>query len=259
MSADDIARATLAGYSLIFCAVVVWRALRCPQGWRLWLLYVINSLYCRLCFHWRASRRCPFLQERSAIIIGNHRSPLDPLLIWVGMHNRRPLECLTAKEYFGIPGLQFIFEATHAIPVERKGKDMAATREALRRLKEGHYLGVFPEGQINTSPGMLPGDTGVAWLALHSQAPVYPVFIHDAPQANNMVSPFYTFTRVRISYGDAVDLSAYYGRRLTAELLQEVTDLLMRRLAALGGIPPAPDGESQGELPASVLRISDAG
>ncbi len=258
MSVDDFARATLAGYFLIFAGIALWRALRCPQGWRLWLLYVIDSLYCRLCFHWRANRPCPFLGERSAIIIANHRSPLDPLLIWVGMNNRRPLECLTAKEYFGIPVLQFIFEATHAIAVERKGKDMAATREALRRLKEGHYLGVFPEGRINTGPGLLPGDTGIAWLALHSQAPVYPVFIHGAPQSDSMVSPFYTFTPVRISYGDAVDLSAYYGRRLTAELLQEVTDLLMDGLAALGGISLAPTAAPV-EPPATVLRMSDAG
>ncbi|MGE5195276.1 MAG: lysophospholipid acyltransferase family protein [Deltaproteobacteria bacterium] len=259
MSVDDIACATLAGYCLIFAGIALWRALHCPQGWRLWLLYVIDSLYCRLAFHWRANRRCPFLDERSAIIIANHRSPLDPLLIWVGMTNRRPPECLTAKEYFGIRGLQFIFEATRAIPVARQGKDMAATREALRRLKEGHYLGVFPEGRINTGPGLLPGDPGIAWLALHSQAPVYPVFIHNAPQADSMVSPFYTFTRVRISYGDRVDLSAYYGRRLTAELLQEVTDLLMSRLGALGGLGPALDVRPDDEPPATVLRMSNAG
>src|SRR5262245_1444504 len=259
MSADAFARSILAAYGLIFCAVVAWRALLCPQGLRLWLLYVMDSLYCRLCFHWRANRRCPWLNERSAIIVANHRSPLDPILIWVGMTNRRSLECLTAREYFGIPGLRFIFESTHAIPVERKGKDMAATREALRRLKEGHYLGVFPEGRINTGPGLLPGATGVAWLALHSHAPVYPLFIHNAPQTVSMVSPFYTFTRIRVSYGEAVDLSAYYGRRITAELLQEVTDLMMSRLAQLGGIEPQSVAGPETSEPVDVIRISDAG
>src|SRR6185295_17634787 len=98
-------------------------------------------LYCRLGYHWRANRACPFLNEHSAIIIANHRSPLDPLLIWVGMTNRRPLECLAAREYFGIPGLRFIFDTMRAIPVARQGKDMAATREALRRLEAGCFLG----------------------------------------------------------------------------------------------------------------------
>src|SRR6267378_3107404 len=103
MTVDDLARVTLAGYCLTFWGIVVWRAWRCPQGWRLWLLHVIASLYGRLCFHWRANRRCPYLNTSSAIIIANHRSPLDPILIWVGMTNRRPIECLAAQEYFGIP------------------------------------------------------------------------------------------------------------------------------------------------------------
>ncbi len=259
MSVDEIASATLAGYVLAFAGLVVWLALRCPQGWRLWMLHVIARLYARLCFHWRANRRCPYLHERSAIIIANHRSPVDPIFIWAGMTNRRPLECLTAQEYFGIPGLQFIFDSLRAIPVARQGKDMVATREALRRLEEGRYLGVFPEGGLNTGPGLLPGNPGIAWLALRSKAPVYPVFIHNAPQTEGMVSPFYTFTRVRVSYGDAVDLSAYYGQRTTSELLQKVTDLLMSRLATLGGIEPKSSIVPDAEPPVPVLHISDAG
>lgn len=265
MSVDDIARATLAGYVLALVSLVFWRAVFCPQGWRRWLLYVIDSLYCRLCFHWRSDRRCPFLNERSAIVLANHRSPLDPILIWVGMTNRRPLECLTAQEYFGIPGLQFIFDAMRAIPVARQGKDMVATREALRRLEEGRILGVFPEGGFNTGPGLRQANPGIAWLALRSHAPVYPVFIHNAPRGEGMVSQFYTFQRVRVSYGDRVDLSAYYGRRTTPELLREVTDLLMEHLARLGGIEvPLAPAESQ-PRPQTVeeekpkLHISDAG
>ena len=72
MTVDDLARATLAGYCLIFCGIVLWLGWRCPAGWRLWWLYVIASLYARLCFHWRANRRCPYLNDGPAIIIANH-------------------------------------------------------------------------------------------------------------------------------------------------------------------------------------------
>jgi 1-acyl-sn-glycerol-3-phosphate acyltransferase len=250
MTADSIATWILAGYALGFAALPVWSALRCSEGWNIWVLYVIANLYGRLCFHWRANRRCPFLNESPAIIIANHRSPVDPLLIWVGVSNRRPLEFLTAQEYFGIPGLQFIFETMRAIPVARDGKDTGPTRTALRRLQAGRLLGVFPEGGINPGPGLLPGNPGIAWLALQSRAPVYPVFIENAPQNQSMVAAATTFTRVRVNYGDPVDLSAYYGRRTSPELLQEVTDLLMGRLAALGGLE-APDTPS--------LRLSSAG
>lgn len=259
MSVDDIARATLAGYVLALAGLVLLRAVFCRQGWRIWLLYLVDSLYCRLCFHWRSDRRCPFLDERSAIVLANHRSPLDPILIWVGMTNRRPLECLTAQEYFGIRGLQFIFETMRAIPVARQGKDMVATREALRRLEEGRILGVFPEGGFNRGAGLRPANPGIAWLALRSHAPVYPVFIHNAPQADDMVSPFYKFQRVRISYGERVDLSAYFGQRTSPELLQKVTDLLMSRLAVLGGIELTPSATPEAGQATPNLRISNAG
>lgn len=256
MAVDSIAGWTLAGYVLLLAGLVLWRALACSRGWQAWVLFVIASLYGRLCFHWRANRQCPFLNASPALVIANHRSSIDPVLIWAGVTNRRPLECLTAQEYFGIPGLQFIFDTMRAIPVARDGKDMGPTRTALRRLKEGRIVGVFPEGRLNTGPGLLPGNTGVAWLALQSRAPVYPVFIHNAPQSASMIGALYTFTRVRVCYGDPVDLSAYYGRRTSPELLQEVTDLLMGSLAALGGISyptAAPPGSP------AVIKMSDAG
>jgi 1-acyl-sn-glycerol-3-phosphate acyltransferase len=260
MSTDAIAGCTLGGYVLLLAGLVLWRAWRCPQGWRLWVLYLIDTLYCRLGFHWRADRRCPFIDEAPALIIANHRSPLDPMLIWVGVTNRRPLEFLTAREYFGIPGLQFIFDNLRAIPVARDGQDVAATRAAIRRLREGRLLGVFPEGGINPGPGLrVPNSSGAAWLALHSRAPVYPVFILNAPQSESMVKPFVMFTRVHVKYGERIDLSAYYGRRTSPELLQEVTDLLLARLAALGGIEPpsAPAAEPAG-APATI-GMSNAG
>jgi hypothetical protein len=69
-----------------------------------------------------------------------------------------------------------------------------------------------------------------------------------------MINSAYRFGPVRITYGDAVDLSPFYGRRITGELLHEVTDLLMSRLAELGGISPAVS-----EPEPDVVRIPSAG
>ena len=241
MPPETIACWTLAGYCLFFAGLMLWHALRCPQGWRLWMLHHIDVAYCRLCHHWRANRPCPFLDASPAIIMANHRCVIDPGLIWAGVTNRRPLEFLTAAEYFGVPVLSFIFRAQRAIPVARNGRDMTATRTALRRLKEGRLLGVFPEGRFNTGPdSLLPATTGLAWLALRSEAPVYPVFIHNAPRGKSMIATLFAVGRVQITFGDPVDLSMYYGRRTSDELLQEVTDLLMGRLAALGGFELKP-------------------
>lgn len=256
MSADSIACWTLAGYVGCAALLVLWRALACPEGWRLWMLHIIAKVYCRLGYHWRANRPCPFLEAHPAIVIANHRSPVDPMLIWAGVTNCRPIEFLTAEEYFGLPVLQFILDAQRSIPVARDGKDMSATRTALRRVQQGRLVGVFPEGRINTGPGILPANPGIAWLALQSRAPVFPVFVENAPQGKTMVEPFFNFGRVRVIFGDPIDLSAYYGQRRTPELLEEVTRVMMTRLGALGGVPTVQSLPMREGLKSDVLPMT---
>lgn len=121
----------------------------------------------------------------------------------------------------------------------RSGQDMGPIRESLTRLKNGHLLGVFPEGRLNVeSPDerLLPGGTGVAWLALKSQAPVIPVFIHHAPRGKSILGCYFVRTLVTLTYGNPIDLAAWQGRKLGHEELAEVTDLIMKSLANLGGI-----------------------
>src|SRR5262249_19672298 len=111
MSPEIIAGWTLVGYLVLGLILVIRSAVRAPEGWQLWVLYVIAALYGRLGFRLRSNRPCPFLEARPALLIANHRGPVDPALIWIGVTNQRPLEFLTAREFFGTPGLQFIFDA----------------------------------------------------------------------------------------------------------------------------------------------------
>lgn len=241
MPPDRIAQLTLVAYGLLFAALPVWRAWRDPLGWQVWLLYRIGTLYGRFCFRWRANRPCPFEHVSPAIIIANHRSPLDPLLIWIGVLSGRPLGFLTAREYCEQPGLRFINKHMESIPVARDGKDMGAMRAALRRLQSGNVLGIFPEGRINKGNGLLPADPGVAWIVLRSRAPVYPVFIHNAPGGPSMVAPFFNFRPVRVTYGDPIDLSDLYERGVSSDVLREATDRIMSGLAALEDNPDTRD------------------
>lgn len=258
---------TLTLYLAVAGAVVV-RAIRRSGGdWRLWLLHAISRFYTPLVFRQRITQRCPFPIRGGALVIVNHRSPIDPILVFSGSpiksdgyRVRRP-EFLTASEYCDFGGfLGFVTRTMQVIPVDRKGRDIGPVKEALRRLKEGRLVGIFPEGRINEGGDgrqLLPGNPGVAWLALHSRLPVYPVFIHGAPQGANLIEPFHTFCRVRVTYGPAIDLSEWHGRRITQELLQEITGLLMRRLADLGGAGTSE--EPRDAPPATVPITSQAG
>lgn len=244
MSPELFGILVLLSYALVTALLIGRSVAQCRDGWGVWLLYVIERIYVPLMFRWRANlERSPLPAEGGAIVLSNHRSPIDPLLIWMNHHlrqearNVRVIGFLTAAEYCDIPGLRWLVRTMQSIPVNRDGKDMGPTREAIRRLREGRLIGIFPEAGLNFDNDLREPNPGIAFLALKAQVPVYPVFIHDAPQCgDSMTAPFTTSCRVRISYGEPIDLSAYYDRRNSQELLVEVTNLLMSRLAALGGV-----------------------
>jgi 1-acyl-sn-glycerol-3-phosphate acyltransferase len=96
------------------------------------------------------------------------------------------------------------------------------------------------------------GKPGAALLALRSKAPVYPARITGGPSSRHWVGAWLWPSRgVRVAFGPAVDLSPYYGRRITRQLLRGVTDLLMEKIEALGSPSrPGADGEVDGPAPA---------
>ena len=134
--------------------------------------------------------------EGLILLSGGPDGPVDPLFIFASNFFRREgyvprvVEFMTASEYCELPGfLGWIVKHMRVIPVARTGSDMEAAKEALRRLKQGRIVGVFPEGRLNTGDGLLAGNPGIAWLALRGGVPVYPVFIHNAPRAGGARCP----------------------------------------------------------------------
>ncbi|MFQ5732797.1 MAG: lysophospholipid acyltransferase family protein, partial [Planctomycetaceae bacterium] len=237
MTPETIAITILAAYAAIGLGAIAWNIMRSGVSWQAWALYVTERIYVPLMFRWHGDRRCPLPADGPALIIANHRSPVDPLILWMNHHliderrRIRLMRFLMAEEYRNVPGVRWITRHMETIPVKRDGSDLSSAREALRLLKSGERVGVFPEGRINTQGRrLLEADTGIAWLALRSETPVYPAFIDGSPQGKAMVACFWTLSRVRVTYGEAINLSEYYGRRKTQDLLREVTERIMQRL-----------------------------
>ena len=239
--------ALAAGCLLAFAS---WRVRVGRAGWPAWICYQIARVH-RLCFvSVQQVGECSIPENGPAIIVANHTSPVDPVLIWTRhfVNFRRPhlrvIGYLTAREYFELPGfVNWVCRAMECIPVDRNGRDMQSVRSALERLKQGRLLGLFPEGRLNEetpSEQLLVGDTGIAWLALKAAVPVIPIFIENAPRSPSMVWVFFRRSRVRLIYGQPLDLSAWQGKRTSPELLAEVTDHIMGSLARLGGIRYSP-------------------
>ena len=245
MTPDQLAQLMLLAYAAIAVGLLLASKRGCQDGWKVWLLFLIERLYVAFMFRWRANGRCPYPASSGAIILSNHRSPIDPMMAWMNSHLRyeeharsiRVIGYLMAREYYEQPGLTgWISRAMQSIPVDRNGHGVGPTRDAVRRLKRGDLIGIFPEGGINTGDGLRSANSGIAFLALKANVPIIPVYIHGVRNTENMIAPFYTPCRVRVSYGTPIDISPWQGQRTSPELLQALTDELMRKLADLGGV-----------------------
>src|SRR5205823_844364 len=95
-----------------------------------------NFMFCRV-YH-RLSVLAPSRLPRTgaAIVVCNHVSALDPLLIQSACP-RRVIHWMMAGEYYDVRAIGWVFKTMQTIPVERRGRDMAATRAALRALEQG--------------------------------------------------------------------------------------------------------------------------
>lgn len=163
-----------------------------------------------------------------AILVCNHVSALDPLLIQSAIRKRLVI-WMMAKEYYDVPVIGSVFRAVRAIPVERSGRDLTATRGALRALENGRILGIFPEGKIETSKELLPFQTGVALMAIKAGVDVYPAYLDGTQRGKEMVAAVISPNKARLTFGPKVE----FDRNSTGkQALEEATDKI--RLAIEG-------------------------
>lgn len=160
------------------------------------------------------------------IIAPNHISNFDPQIL--GVFLPADMGFMAKDSLFKIPVFGSVLKALGAFPVKRGGADLSAIKIALKILKDEKALMIFPEGKRIATRGVLgEGKHGAAMLAVKAQAGILPVGI-DAT---------YKFrSRVRVRVGEVIDLSEYYGQKLSAEELQKITDeKIMTRISELSG------------------------
>jgi len=116
---------------------------------------------------------------RGAVLyLSNHQSYLDPGLMSVALH--RPMNFMAREGLFDIPGFGRFIASLKAFPVRRGAADTGAMKEALRRLKRGGQLVVFPEGTRTPDGRVGAFLPGVALLARRAAEWVVPVLIDGA-------------------------------------------------------------------------------
>lgn len=114
---------------------------------------------------------------KGAIIVApNHKSDWDPPLIGVAF-DTRIIHYMAKEELFKNPIFGWIIRQFGTFPVKRGAVDRTAIRQAIRELKVGNPLGIFPEGTRIRREGLGRFHSGMASLALMTGTPILPVAV----------------------------------------------------------------------------------
>ena len=113
------------------------------------------------------------------LLVSNHTAPYDVSCLM--QSSRRPIDFLSILRFGRRPFVGWLFRQMNSMFLERKGNDAATLKEAAKRLRRGHVVGIFPEGGMRNEKtrAILTGDydPGFAQLAVLGRAPIVPVVI----------------------------------------------------------------------------------
>lgn len=136
------------------------------------------------------------------IIMANHRSFADPMALAIKV-KRYEIRFIGKRELAHGRLKSWLFSGLHMILVSRHATDMAAMRQCMQTLKEGHILGIFPEGTRHQPEMMQEVESGTAIIALRARVPLLPVYI------DGKIRPFHI---THIYYGKPMELDDLYAQ-----------------------------------------------
>lgn len=123
-----------------------------------------------------------FPRRGPLLVVGNHTAAMEAVML--NIYSRQPIEMLSAADTPAEFITEIVAQLYGVIPLHRGSYDRAAMRNALDVLKQDGYIGLFPEGGI-WQEGRKKALPGIAWLSLHSGAPVLPIGFNDTTGALN--------------------------------------------------------------------------
>jgi 1-acyl-sn-glycerol-3-phosphate acyltransferase len=194
--------------------------------------------------------------SRPLILVANHRSFFDMYTVSSVMFRRttRPIKLffpVRAKFFYDSPVgwfVNLVMGWWSMYPPffreegegEKRRFDKFSVRELIRISTEGegHIIGFHPEGKrnLNSDPySFLPAQPGIGKVILNANPQVIPVFIaglgNDLPK--QILGNWRGGEKVRIWFGDPIDLTRFAGKRDSLRTHKEIADFLMEEIGEL--------------------------
>ena len=161
----------------------------------------------------------------AALLCSNHIAELD--MFFIGYRLKRIIHYMAKEELFKIPLVRSFIRWAGAFPVKRGAGDVGAIKTALKLLKDGHIVGIYPEGtrrarkkpekEIKIKPG-------AAMLAIKTGVPIIPVAIEGT---------YKPFSRVKLIFGKPFYLDIEENKKYSNEEMTEMSKDIVERVYKL--------------------------
>lgn len=183
----------------------------------------LERIFYRPLFPYKKYGHTELFDDRPYIFVGNHLSLLDVVVI--AMATSKPVHFMAKRQLFEKGLMKKFVTKCQCIPVNRDGTDVKAIMHAMKYLKGGESIIIFPEGTRNKSEEVfLPFKSGAAAISIKTKTPIVPVV---------QIKKIKFLRRSRIIYGEPIEFREYYDKRLTEEDIKKCDDALRERMLEL--------------------------
>lgn len=159
-------------------------------------------LFLRLRYDLKVTGRHFVPKKGTFIVASNHVSFLDPLVI--GASCPRRLVFMAREDLWKNPFMAAYMWGMRVVPLKRGESDIAAVRMAIRSLKQGEPIGLFPEGTRQADGRLSQAKRGVGLLACRAKVPIVPVVVQGTYEALPRDAKRLQPSKIRVAFGEPI-------------------------------------------------------
>jgi len=163
------------------------------------LLSPLGRFLSKLLFRLKATGRESIPRKGGLLIVSNHASYLDPVILDGAVG--RPVYFFARSELFEIPLFGWLIRQLHAFPVHLGRLDKDAIKRAIKELKRGRVVVVYPEGTRSRDGTLQRGQAGAGFFAVKAGVPVLPVYLRGTYEALTPGSKKVRLRKISIHFG----------------------------------------------------------
>lgn len=161
------------------------------------------------------------IPEGGAIFVCNHFRAID--CGFIARINSKKIKFLAKKEIFSNKLIAKVVKSYGGIPIDRENPDMKSLLEAIKALKNGNKLVIFPEGTRNTSgtSELQEIKGGSVVFSVKAKCPIVPIMILKKSKI---------FRTTKIIIGKPFELSDYYQKKLSSKDINDMAKIVREKM-----------------------------